>query len=302
MQKKHVSEKALVGGMVISMFLWGLSWPSTKYLTHYCSAINFATYRYIIVVATLLFILFFTKTNIKIRKAGIPSILITGAMLAVYSYLFFKGLQKGAAGAGGVLVTTLNPIMSYFIGMLLSRKLPSGNESIGLVLGIIAGGFLLRIWEHPRMIFESGNLFFLLAAITWATMSKFTSRGHLYGAPLGFSLWQYIVTLLCLLPMMNMQEFHAVFHIKDPLFWMNVFFSSAIVTGLATTMFFYTTTRLGAEKASSFLFLVPFAAAFSSWLFLGERILLNTIIGGVLGMVAVYMINKRRPEIIVEPD
>jgi drug/metabolite transporter (DMT)-like permease len=101
---------------------------------------------------------------------------------------------------------------------------------------------------------------------------------------------------------MDVHEFRSVVHITDTLFWLNVFFSSAIVTSLATTMYFYTTTRLGAEKASSFIFLVPFAAAISAWIFLGERILPHTIIGGALGMVAVYMINKKHPGIISEPD
>ena len=302
MQNKHASNKVLVGGMIVSMFLWGLSWPSSKFLTRYCSPVNMAIYRYIIVIITLSPILFFFKASPKIKKAGIPSILASGALLALYSYFFFKGLTKGAAGAGGVLVTTLNPIMAYVIGIILSRKLPSKNESIGLILGIIAGSFLLKVWDKPGAVFDSGNIYFLLSAFTWASMSKFTSRGHLYGASLGFSLWQYVVTLLCLLPLINVQELQTVIHVKDPLFWMNMFFSSAIVTSLATTMFFYTTTRLGAEKASSFIFLVPFAAAFSAWLFLGELILPHTIIGGALGMAAVYMINKKHPEIIVEPE
>ena len=288
--------------MVISMLMWGLSWPSSKFLTHYCTPVNFAVYRYVIVVVTLLLILFFSKTSLKVKRAGYPAILASGVLLALYSYLFFKGLTCGAAGAGGVLVTTLNPIMAYIIGILLSRKLPSKNESIGLILGITAGCFLLQVWQKPGAVFDSGNLYFLLSALTWSVMSKFTSRGHLYGASLGFSLWQYLVTLLCLLPLMDVHEFYTVIHVKDPLFWFNVFFSSAIVTGLATTMFFYTTTRLGAEKASSFIFLVPFAAALSAWAFLGEHIQTHTIIGGALGMAAVYMINKKHPEIITEPD
>lgn len=302
MQDKHLSEKVLTGGMIISMFLWGLSWPSSKFLTHYCTPVNFAIYRYIIVIATLLPGMLLMKVSFKIKRAGMLSVVASGIMLALYSYFFFKGLQKGSAGAGGVLVTTMNPIMAYMIGIVLNKQLPSRNETIGLILGIIAGSFLLKVWDKPGAVFESGNLYFLLAAFIWSAMSKFTSRGHLYGTSLGFSLWQYVVTLLFLLPLIDTHELGTVIHIKDSLFWMNVFFSSAIVTSLATTMYFYTTTRLGAEKASSFIFLVPFAAALSAWIFLGERILPHTIIGGVLGMMAVYMINRKKKELIIEPD
>ena len=287
--------------MVFSMFLWGLSWPSGKVLTHYSSAVNFAIYRYIIVIAVLLPLLLFTKIPVRIKKAGIPALLASGGLLALYSYCFYMGLKNGAAGAGGVLVTTLNPVNSYIIGLLISRKLPSKNEALGLLLGITAGCFLLKIWVSPSAVFESGNVYFLLASLLWATMSKFTSRGHHYGSSLAFSLWQYLITLICLLPLINISEAHAAIHIPDSLFWINLFFSAAIVTALATTLFFYTTTRIGAEKASSFIFLVPLAAAFSSWIFLGERVLPHTIMGGLLGMIAVYMINKKTP-VLIDPE
>ncbi len=293
LNNKNVSDKLLISGIILSMFLWGLSWPSGKVLTHYSSAVNFAVYRYIVVVTTLFLLLFSLRINRKISKAGIPAVIGSGVLLAVYSCLFFLGLKNGAAGEGGVLVTTLNPLMAYIIGILISRKLPSRNEAIGLALGVAAGCFLLKVWDSSTSLFERGNVYFLLAAFTWASLSKVTSLGSKYGSSLGFSLWQYLVTLACLLPFMDYHEFASVTQISDGRFWWNLFFSSAIVTSLATTVYFYATTRLGAERAGSFILLVPLAAAVSAWLLLGELIQMHTAIGGVLGMGAVYMINRR---------
>ena len=294
MKPKQVTDKHLIAGIVISMFLWGLSWPSSKVLTRYCSVVNFTVYRYIVVVASMTVIVFFLGGGFRIRKKAVPDFVISGLLLAFYSFLFFQGLKKGSAGAGGVLVTTLNPIMAYTLNIFIKKKLPSRYEATGLVLGIIAGTVLLRMWDNTGLL-DSGNLFFLLAALTWAVMSKFTAKGSLHGSSISFSLWQYMVTLVCLLPLTNFTEMRAALHIADAAFWLNLFFSSAIVTTMATTIYFYSTTRLGAEKASSFIFLVPLAAAFSSWAFLGEKILPHTIVGGLLGIAAVYFINKRRP-------
>ena len=295
MKQKHLSEKHLIAGIVISMFLWGLSWPSNKVLTHYCSVVNFTVYRYILVVATMLLVVFFLGAGFTIKRKGVPAFITSGLLLALYSYLFFEGLINGSPGAGGVLVTTLNPIMAYAINIIIKRKLPSGNEAVGLVLGVAAGCILLQVWHNSATLLESGNLFFLLAALTWAVMSKFTATGAQYGSSITFSLWQYIVTLLCLLPLANFTEMRAAIHITDIAFWLNLFFGSAIVTTMATTIYFYTTTRLGPEKASSFIFLVPLAAAVSSALLLGEKIHAHTAAGGALGMIAVYFINKRKP-------
>jgi drug/metabolite transporter (DMT)-like permease len=294
MRQNKEADNYLAIGMVASMFLWGLSWPSGKVLARYCSAVNFTVYRYIFVVITMLVLLPVMGFSFRIKRKGAPVFIVSGALLAVYSYFFFLGIKNGYAGAGGVLVTTLNPIMAYMLGMALNKKLPSGGELTGLVLGIAAGLILLRIWDNTHALLNSGNLYFLLAAATWAIMSKFTARGATYGSSMGFSLWQYIITLLCLLPFTDFKEMGAAIHLADNLFWLNLLFGSVIVTAIATTIYFYTTTRLGAEKASSFIFLVPLAAAISSWMLLGEKILFNTAVGGVLGMTAVYMMNRKK--------
>jgi drug/metabolite transporter (DMT)-like permease len=294
MTDRKVSQNVLVSGIVFSMFLWGLSWPSGKVLTGYCSVVNFSVYRYILVVLTMIVLLLSLRISFRIRKEGVPALLISGVLLAAYSFFFFKGLKTGSAGAGGVLVTIMNPIMAYTIGIFLSRRLPSRNESIGLALGITAGCMLLKLWDNTAALLDSGNLFFLLAAFTWAVMSKFTAKGAQHGSSISFSTWQYLITLLCMLPFTDFQEMGAAMSITDNVFWLNLVFSSVIVTAGATTVYFYTTTRLGAEKASSFIFLVPLCAAISSWLLLGEHILLHTMVGGVLGIAAVYIINMKR--------
>lgn len=294
---KKDSKKLLIIGIIISMFLWGLSWPSGKILSSYCSAFNFAVYRYIVVIISFIPVLFFFKQSIRIKKQGWPSILASAILLTLYSYLFYMGINKGQAGAGGVLVTTLNPIMAYALGSVISKKWPGRNEVIGLLCGLLAGIILLEAWEHPDKIMESGNLYFLFAAFSWALMSKFTSKAGLYGSSFGFSFWQYLITLCCFLPGLNTQEMANAMHITDKWFWLNLIFSSAIVTSLATSLYFYATTKLGAEKASSFIFMVPLSAALSSWLFLGEIIQLHTIVGGIIGIAAVYFINIRKSKV-----
>lgn len=294
MRHNQTSERWLVAGIVFSMFLWGLSWPSGKVLSEYCSAINFSVYRYAIVLVSMVVILFVSRTSFIVQRKGIPIVVTAGAMLAVYSYLFYRGLKTGSPGAGGVLVTIMNPIMAFVLGLFLDRRRPTGRETAGLAVGIVAGIILLHLWSNTSSLLDSGNLYFLLAALTWAVMSKFTSKGARYGTSLSFSLWQYLVTFLCMLPLTDVAEFKSALQITEVVFWGNLIFSSAIVTAGATTMYFYATTRLGAEKASSFIFLVPLCASVSAWGLLGEHIEPHTAVGGIMGIAAVYIMNKRK--------
>ncbi len=289
---KKDPEKLLRIGIVFSMLLWGLSWPSAKVLTGYLSMVDFVLWRYILVVVTMFFLLLIFKIPFSGNSIGIPNILISGCLLAFYSYLFYRGLKEGMAGAGGVLVTTLNPIFAYFLSIVINRKMPTRREQTGLLFGLLAGCFLLKIWDQSQSIFDSGNIFFLAASFIWAVMSVFTSKAKKFGTSFGFSFWQYVVSMFCMLPFVHLKEFVSIIHISDSVFWLNMIFSASIVTALATTFFFYATTKVGPEKASSFIFLVPFAAEVSSWILLDEKMLTHTIAGGILGIVAVYLINR----------
>lgn len=300
MQEPTDSNKQLTIAMILSMVLWGISWPANSVLTKFGGPVTLGVFRYGFVIISLLILLIALKVKIKISKKALPFLLISGCLMAVYNYTFLKGLQTGSPGAGGILVTTLNPIMAYGLGMLIDWKKPTFNERIGLILGIVAGCCLLQLWEQIDIFANPGNSFFLLSAFLWSVMSKFTSKASRYGAPFSFSLWMYVITLLFILPFADWTEFAQLTHSTDIRFWGNVLFSSVIVTTLATTIYFYATAKIGAEKASSFIFTVPFTAALTSWAILGETIELHTIVGGLFGIGAVYMINKKRVETVNE--
>lgn len=283
----------LLIGMLISMFLWGLSWPSAKVLSNYAHPINLSIYRYLIVILTLIPVFLYFKIPFKINPKAIPFFVTAGLLLAGYSYLLFKGLKIGTSGAGGVFVTTLNPISAYLIGIILSQKRPLKRETTGLILGLIAGCVLLKVWENADLLQTGGNLIFLLAAFMWASMSHLTARYKNFGSPLTFTFWMYVVTLIALLPFMDIADFEHSLQIRDVYFWGNIIFVGAIVTSLASTTYFYATSKLGSEKASSFVFLVPSSAAISSWFLLGEQLLWHTIVGGAIGILAVYLLNRK---------
>lgn len=219
----------------------------------------------------------------------------------MYTFLFFKGVSLGKAGAGGVLVTVLNPIMIYAITLILARRKPTRNETIGLALGLAAGIVLLKLVTEADEIFKAGNIYFLLAACSWAVLSRFTSKAGKYGSSLSFSLWMYGISTCLMFLLSGLSSTVATFQRSDGMFWGNLFFSATITTSLATTFYFVATSRIGASKASSFIFMVPFSAALGSWMFLGEVIERHTIIGGLLGIAAVYILNRKDVKVMDQP-
>lgn len=293
LQKMSKEKKQLTWAMILSMIVWGISWPSNGILTKFGSPTALGIYRYVFVILSLLLLLLAIKIPLQIKKNGRIFILAAGVLMAVYNFTFLQGLHEGSPGAGGILVTTLNPIIAYALGILINWKKPGKFEVIGLGFGILAGLTLLRIWENSAVLLDGGNLYFLLSAFIWAVMSKFTAGSSKYGSPFAFTWWMYVVTLIVIIPFADFIEVATLAGSSNTFFWGNLLFASIITTTLATTLFFYSTTKIGAEKASSFIFIVPFSAAISAYLLLHEKIELNTVIGGFLGVTAVILINYR---------
>ena len=283
----------LIVGISLSMLIWGMSWPSAKVLSHYGKPLEIALIRFVFIFISLFVLLHVLKVKLSIQTKGLPSLLIASVLIALYSMLFFTGILKGMPGAGGVLVTTMTPIVSYMLALIIQKRKPSGKELIGLLIGLLAGCILLSIWNHASQILQSGNLFFILSTLVWAILSRITALSFKYGSPLAFSLWMYLLCILILTCFVDLQSIKQLLIKGDTMFWGNMLFNGIVNTGIATTFFFYATSKIGAEKTSSFIYIVPFAAAISSYIAIGEFILWNTIVGGLLGIVAVWVINKK---------
>ncbi len=279
--------------MILSMTCWGFSWTSGKILSNYGDPLTISFLRFLVTFLSLVVILYFMKERMSISRNGYVDLFVAAALISLYTFLFFKGLTLGKPGAGGVLVTVLNPIITYAMSLVWAGRKPTRNEFFGLTLGLIAGVVLLKLITEAGEIFKAGNIFFLLASFTWAILSRFTARATRYGSSLSFSFWMYGISTLLMFLLSGWSASSETLSKSDFTFWGNLFFSATITTSLATTFYFVATSKVGASKASSFIFMVPFSAALGSWIFLGEIIQMHTMIGGILGIAAVYILNKK---------
>src|SRR5882762_8700343 len=210
-------------GMILSMVCWGLSWTAGKIMGGYGDALTISFYRFAVTFLSLFLILLFIKTPFTLSTKGLFDLITASVLMSIYTFLFFKGLAAGKAGAGGVLVTVLNPIVSYGIMLIMTRRKPTRNESIGLLLGLIAGVVLLKLVTEADKIFTAGNIYFLLAAFCWAILSVFTSRASRYGSPVTFSFYLYGISALLMFISAGLEGIQATFAKANTVYWSNLF-------------------------------------------------------------------------------
>ena len=104
--------------MVLAMLTWGLSWTNAKILGQYGNASLIMFWRFIFATLSFALVLKWYGSEYKISKKNILFILGNAFFMVSYNYFYFRGTQIGLAGSGGVLVTTLNPILTSLFSSL----------------------------------------------------------------------------------------------------------------------------------------------------------------------------------------
>jgi len=284
----------LIIAMLFSMSIWGGSWTSSKVLADKAPAEVLAFWRFLLTTVSFLPVMILLKKPFKLSRK--PLLFSLGGALCMVSYNegLFLGLRYGFASGGGVLVTTLNPILTFVFAAIIFRKKLSGRDISALFIGFTGGMILLEIWKISYLhLFHSGNLFFLLCTSSWALLTITSQGSQKWMHAFTFSFYVYtfaaVMDLFIALPKGIMIPVG-----KGLPFWGNIIYMSVGSTTIATTIYFIASMRMGSEKASSFIFTVPATAVLFAWIFLGEIPHFSTIVGGLIALAAVYMINRKQ--------
>lgn len=67
-KKMEKQARQLLIAMIVSMVVWGISWPSNHVLTQYGTPIDLGVMRYFLVVVSLFVVLFLSKLHLKYQR------------------------------------------------------------------------------------------------------------------------------------------------------------------------------------------------------------------------------------------
>lgn len=249
-------------------------------------------WRFLLSAISIAPILYFTKNRFRINRQDFLYILANSLFLVSYNFFYFRATQIGLAGKGGVLVTTLNPILTSIVVILFFNGLFSKRILLGQFLGITGGFVILRAWELDFiLIIKSGNLYFLLASFSWVFVTIIASRTSNNMPFLSFSFWSFIISFFLSSFFTSRNEMIAILDF-DWFFWSNLLILSTGAMSFGTSIYFLASKKIGPKRASSFILMVPFSAMIFATVFLGEPMTASTIIGGLIGITSVYLLNQ----------
>lgn len=279
--------------LIFAMVIWSAAWTSGKLVANSAEPALTLFWRYVFSCVGLAPLLPLLGESFRISWPQALWILLGSAIMTLYSWLFFFGLKTGYAGAAGVLVTSMNPIFTYFLTRLIFRQKLTPRDSAGLLLGVIGGIVLLEVWNITReKILLSGNLLFFVCALIYAFVTIATNTATKRVSIFVYSFYVNVFGALMLIPLIG-SGFPATPPIQDLAYWSNIFFLGVISNGFATTVYFYAVQKLGSSRASSYIFIVPATALLMAAVYLGEPVRTTTVIGGLIALTAVALLRRK---------
>ena len=278
--------------MSFAMISWGVAWTNAKIVSEYFSYNNLVFFRYL-----SSFLLLSIIFGLKGKKIIIPSfnvflnILLISFLYYVYNFSFFEGTKVGSAGMGGVFVTTTNPIITFSIISIINKTIEK-KQIIGICIGALGGCFILDIFNFGfYSILSGGNIYFLICSVTWGLITVIMTYGQKDYDSISYIIICYLVTTFISMIFIIPSEIVDLSR-YDLRFAINFFFVSIGAMCFGTSVYMYAAPRLGPIKTSVFIFTVPFIAMSTAYLFLSEPITIQVVIGGLLGILAVYIVNS----------
>ena len=286
---KLISFNSIYILLSLAMISWAIAWTNAKIVGEYLSFYNLIFFRFLLGFISLLPFLMYNKKNLPNLKAY-KYIIIPSILFFIYNIAFFKGTYFGEAGRGAILVTTLNPLFTLMIISFIRKKIIF-KEVLGIIVGLFGGLIIMDVFKYGfDIIFDIKNIYFLICAFTWGVMTVFIDLAQKKINP-------YIFISLCYFFTMVISWFFTDFRLIDLSlldfrFYFNFFLVSIAAMSFGTSVYMYSTSIIGPIKASVFIFSVPFLAMGTSFIFLNEIFSLNTMVGGLISLIAIYIVNK----------
>ncbi len=301
MKKAKSDHPYLILSLVI--IVWGLNYIVGRCLSStvvfgyvHITGVLFAFLRYLTGALTMVMILAIRKRRlIEIRQEMRPygKVLLMSILASSIFVLSANQSQFYVSSGTTAIIINLFPLLVFIYGIRYLDEKVTIQKITGFALGFIGG--LMFLYNSLQSVsgfnLGTGILLSILAMAAWAgyTVTLYYLGGADRVTVLGVQL---TIASLLILP------FLGIYALSSPLvfvldIWsiLGILFSGVITSGIIYILYFKAIEMVGAPRAASFLFLIPFVSL------LGDVMLKElpppiALIGGVVAILGVALIKK----------
>jgi len=273
--------------LILVSIIWGVNFAFVKFALHDFAPLSFTIVRFALAALFLIAIMLAKHESLFMERRDIVPVIGLGLIgITLYNLLFMYGLNYTTASNSALFISS-SPLFAVLIKTVAEKTSFSARGTTGLMLSSL--GVFLVIWSKPGGITLSrqaiaGDLLTLCAALFWALYTmKSKPLLEKYSA-VKVTAYAMASGTVMLLPLGARELLHQS--------WSAVSFPSW--AALAFTLWYDGVKKFGVTRTIVYHYLVPFVAVLFAALFLGERITIPQILGGLAILAGVVMVQQVR--------
>lgn len=295
----------------VTIFVWGITFVSTKYLLNDFSSLEILFFRYVTAYIGLWLIhpkfqKIQMKDNILYALAG-----LTGVVL----YQLSENIAIHFTNASNVsVIVSICPLFTAIISQIfLKERHLSIWFVIGFIIAISGVALVCFNGKHSLEFNPKGDLLALMAAISWGFYSLLisiinkkkydrlcsTRRIFFFAVlimiPLTVFGWNLVpakgdfVQSLCFYTDKTVNALR----FSKALTWINIIFLGVVASGICFTTWSKACDIIGTVKVSCGLYLIPVVTVIFAFLFLGEKLTLLGALGTVITITGLFISERK---------
>lgn len=284
-----------------TVFIWGITFISTKFLVNDFSALEILCVRFLLAYITL-WILHPKAVRLPSKKSEILFCVAGLSGITVYQFLENAALTFSAASNVSVIVS-LAPIFSAITAQIfLKEKHITFFFLAGFAVAILGVVFVSFNGAKTFHVNPKGDALAMGSALSWSFYTVAVSEiNRLPIHKLAAVRRIFFYALLWMLPLVFLGAFtkagtgsgiaRVVFaadvnrmRFSKPLNWVNFLFLGVIASALCFAAWNTACEKLGTMRATLGIYLIPVVTIVFAFIFLGEKITLLGMLGAVLAI------------------
>ncbi len=291
MEFTRPADKRNVALLVISMALWGLSFPAVKVSLVEVQPLTLGLLRILFGAVPIAAFVFWKKgfSNILIVFKSDPKPFI-GIALAQY-YLPMAAQNVGmdmmapetAASISSILQAT-SPVFGIVLAAMFLDEYLGGKKILGLVIALT--GSILLVTRGGAVLGGSnliGNLLLLSSAIFYAISGVWTKKALYKHEPIVILTLSLIISSLLFIPTAMFNEPISQIYSISVSTWFLILFLGVVCNGVALLVWYTVLIKSQLSKQVLFTYLIPLFGTLFSHMFIGESIgVLTVVFGGLI--------------------
>jgi len=274
---------------LFTMFVWGLTFVSTKVLLGYLSPIEILFSRTVLGFLTLCLL----RPRVLRTKARSHELLFAAAGLTgAFGYYLAENvaLQFADASFVSVAVSTA-PLFTALLGFVLLKEEGFGLRFVAGFVIAISGIALISFQEGPAHASAIGVLLCLVGALTWAVYSIVIKRLSSFGydtiaVTKRVFAWGLIYMVVTLVATGDVFPFAAL---TEPTVMGNLAFLGILASAGCFVTWGYSVKHLGATSASAYIYLQAPVTVVWAVILLGEPFTAAIVVGLALVIVGLAL-------------